>query len=250
MKRFWEIDFVRGIAIVMMIASNFKTDLDFFGLTGSSPFWQAFARITASIFIFLVGVSLVLSYSRARKRLAKNELLKKYLYRGIKIFSGGLAITAVTWFFLKGGFVVFGVLHLIGLSIVLAYPLLRFKYINLMLGVVFAAVGIHLNSFLFGFPWLLWLGLMPAGFYSVDYFPVLPWFGLVLIGTFFGNILYPEGCRRIRFEAKPRFRQVSENLVLRRNPVTNALSFLGKNSLLIYLVHQPVLIALIILFLL
>ena len=232
MKRFWEIDFLRGIAIILMIISNFITDLAFFGIYDAPLFWQVFARITASLFIFLAGVSLALSYSRVNKR---SNSFMKYFFRGARIFSWGMAITLVTWLFMEEGFVVFGVLHLIGLSIILAYPLLGFRYLNLLLGTAFVAAGLYASSFLFSFPWLLWLGFVPAGFYSVDYFPLLPWFGIVLIGLFFGNLLYPGGKRKIRLPET-------------KNPAINALAFLGRNSLRIYLIHQPVLIGMIYLF--
>jgi uncharacterized membrane protein len=72
---------------------------------------------------------------------------------------------------------------------------------------------------------------MPAQFTSVDYFPVLPWFGAVLIGVFVGNSLYP--CYVRTFHLRDRS-QV---------PMIRGIDFLGRHSLLIYLVHQPVLVA-------
>ena len=111
--RYWEIDFLRGVAIIMMIVFHAIFDFTFFSsyeIDLQSGFWWLFARITASIFIFLVGISLTLSYSRKKE-------FSKYLYRGTKIFSWGLVITLVTWIFLSQGFIAFGILHFIGLSI-------------------------------------------------------------------------------------------------------------------------------------
>jgi uncharacterized membrane protein len=68
-------------------------------------------------------------------------------------------------------------------------------------------------------------------FYSVDYFPVFPWFGVILVGMSLGSQLYPGYRRRIPV---PDFS---------RSPFVIALAFLGRNSLAIYLVHQPVIIA-------
>ncbi len=236
MKRFWEIDFLRGAAVMLMVISNFVTDMDFFGLYSSAGlFWWAFARITASLFIFLAGVSLAVSCSRAIKKMSGNKLAKKCLLRGAKIFSFGMAITAVTWLFIPSAYVRFGVLHLIGLSIMLAYPFLKFRKFNLLLGIAAVISGLSLSRLTFDFPWLLWLGFIPGGFYSVDYFPLLPWFGVMLIGLFFGNMLYPKGKRRIRL---PEIKSAPAGFI----------GFLGRNSLLIYMVHQPVLIGLIYLF--
>ena len=125
-ERFWEIDFLRGLAIIMMILFHLLYDLDYFGnytLNVHAGFWLYFARATATIFLLLVGISLTLSFSRATKiKKAGNTLYLKYLKRGLKIVSWGFVITLTTWIFLREGFVVFGILHLIGISIILAYP--------------------------------------------------------------------------------------------------------------------------------
>jgi len=237
-KRFWEIDFMRGLAIIMMILFHLLYDLNYFGkynLNLHSGFWLYFARATATIFILLVGISLTLSFSRAKKmQMAREKLYLKYLKRGLKVFSWGLAITLMTWVFLREGFVVFGVLHLIGFSIILAYPFLKFHFWNLLMGIVFIAFGIYLKNFTFSFPWLMWLGLMPDHFYAVDYFPIFPWFGVILIGVFVGNLAYPDYTRKFNL-----CELSNSNFSFIR-----LFCFLGLHSLLIYLIHQPILIAL------
>lgn len=109
-----------------------------------------------------------------------------------KVFSCGLIITLVTWIFLRRNFVVFGILHFIGISIILAYPFLKLRYGNLLVGLLFIFLGTYLKGFVYNFYWLVWLGFRPIQFYTVDYFPLLPWFGVVLIGIFFANLLYPD----------------------------------------------------------
>lgn len=232
--RFWEIDSLRGVAIILMVVSNFVTDISYFGIytiNTYSGFWLVFARIVVSMFILLAGISLTLSYSRARNKKTK-EIHKKYLIRGAKIFGWGMIITLVTWMFLKEDYILFGILHLIGISIILGHFLLNRKHLNLFLGILFILAGIYLQTLVFGFPWLVWLGLRPEGFFSVDYVPVFPWFGLFLIGMFSGSLVYPEGKRRFQI------RNFSSNRVV------IPLRFLGRNSLKIYLVHQPILILL------
>jgi uncharacterized membrane protein len=229
--RYWEIDSLRGIAIILMVASNFVTDVSFFGIYDIniySGFWLYFARLVVSMFILLAGISLTLSYSRVKNKTAK-QIHKKYLIRGAKIFSLGMVITLVTWVFIRQDFVLFGILHLIGLSIILGHFLVKRSKLNLFLGISFMLSGIYLQSLAFGFPWLVWLGFRPEGFYSVDYVPLLPWFGLFLIGMFLGGSLYPKGKRRFQ-------------LMNSGSRLLAPLRFLGRNSLKIYFIHQPVLI--------
>lgn len=235
-KRFWEIDFLRGLAIIMMIIFHLLYDLNYFSdynLNLHSGFWSYFARSTATIFILLVGISLTLSFSRARiTQKAGKGLYIKYIKRGLMIFSWGVIITLITWVFLRQGFVVFGILHLIGISIILSYPFLKLGSWNLLIGIIFISLGMYLKKFTFGFPWLMWLGLMPEHFYTLDYFPIFPWFGVVLIGLFLGNLLYPNYIREFKLWDLSKFSFI------------RLFCFLGRHSLLIYLIHQPILIIL------
>lgn len=233
-ERMWEIDSLRGIAIILMVISNFVTDVSYFGIYGVntySGFWVYFARIVVSMFILLAGISLTLSYSRIRRR-KPEEIHKKYFARGAKIFGAGMLITLITWVFIPRDFVIFGVLHLIGLSIIFGQFLVKRSRLSLFLGVSFIAVGLFLQAFAFGFPWLVWLGFRPEVFFSVDYVPVFPWFGLFLIGMFLGNMFYPEGKKRFHIKDFSNSR------------ISSPLQFLGRNSLKIYFIHQPVLILL------
>ncbi len=224
---------MRGIAILMMIVFHVLFDLAYLGaytLNARSGFWLYFARATATIFLLLVGISLTLSFSRAQRMHGTRKLYLKYLRRGLKIFAWGLVITVITWLVVSEGFVVFGILHLIGISIILAYPLLKHRYANLELGTVLIALGIYVKNVTVDEPWLLWLGLTPTNFYTLDYFPLVPWFGVVLIGVFLGNSLYANYTRSFKLRDLSTF------------PIIRFLTFLGRHSLLIYLVHQPILI--------
>ena len=232
-SRFWEIDILRGISVISMIFLHFLFDLNFFKIytinVNSFPL-ILFTQPTRIIFVGLVGVSLAISYSRVKQNLTKRQIQKKFFIRGLKIFGFGLLITIVTWFYLPERFVKFGILHCIGLSIIFAIPFLRLKTKNLLFGAVLIPIGILLRTMLFGFNWLFWLGFIPKYFRSVDYFPILPWFGVVLIGIFIGNTLYPGHRRTFGIRDLSCFRLI------------RFLCFLGKHSLVIYLLHQPVLI--------
>jgi len=235
--RLWEIDALRGVAIVMMVLVHLRYDLVYYGGRRApilvAGFWPNFARATASIFMFVAGLSLTLSYARSSRGEGSGQrLFAKYLKRGLKVFGLGLVITVVTWVLLREGAVYFGILHFFGVSIILAYPFLRYRWPNLLIGLVLFAIGMVLSKRTFPFSWLMWLGFVPERLTAVDYYPLLPWFGVVLWGVFVGNVLY-EG--HVRGFPLP---DLSGLLP------TRWLAFLGRHSLLIYLVHQPLLVAL------
>lgn len=233
-ERYWEIDLARGVAVVMMIVFHSAFDLNFFGilpLNVYSGFLRMLAYLTASIFIFIVGVSFTISYARASRRLTWEGLAFKYVRRGLTIFSLGLVITTITWILLPRVYIVFGILHFIGISILLAPMFTRFGATNLALGAACILAGYMINT-IPGPRFLLWLGLHPISFVSLDYVPLLPWFGLILIGMAFGFLFYPDGYREFNIE-------VTEPRCVR------LFSTLGQHSLLIYFLHQPVILLII-----
>ncbi len=234
--RFLEIDALRGTAVLMMIVFHTAFDLQYFGgwnLGAASGAWFWFARLTAGLFVFLAGVSLAISRQKAEKKLDKEELRKKYLKRGLKLFGYGLAITAFTYVFFPQEFIVFGVLHFIGVSIILAQFFYGKEKLSILTGFAAIIAGFLIHNLRVSFPWLLWLGISPSGFASFDYFPLLPWFGLLLVGMWLGEKIY-AGDRRKFDLPKTGF-------------PAGFLSLLGRNSLIIYFVHQPVLVAIVIL---
>lgn len=232
-ERLWEIDALRGVAILMMVVYHLLWDLASLGgydIALRSGFWSWWQIVTASLFTGLVGLSLTLSYSRERRSHPTGSLWSKYVIRGLTVFTWGLVIGLVTYLTLGAGYYVrFGILHLIGLSIILAYPLLRFRWLNLALGVALTLLGPAIESLHLTMPALEWLAPTPGS--GVDYAPLIPWFGRVLIGIFLGNTLYPGGQRRFSLPE------------LGHSGLIMPLRLLGENSLLIYLLHQPILLA-------
>jgi uncharacterized membrane protein len=194
-------------------------------------FWRYFAFATASLFLLIVGISLTISRSRAASKISGHQLTLKYVVRGAGILLLGILVTAGTWLYLREGFVVFGILHLIGVSVMISPLFFRFKKYNVLIGLLFVGIGFLLTG-VNGPVWLLPLGIHPAAFWSVDYEPLFPWTGIVLIGMGLGGYLYPGGVRRFSLPRTPEFFEP---------PV----AFLGRHSLIIYLVHQPLIILLI-----
>jgi uncharacterized membrane protein len=233
-ERVWEVDVLRGIAVVAMVLYHFSYDLAYFvGLFDVELFRSGAgldaARAIGGTFIFLAGLSLTLSYRRALAAAQGRKLFGKYLMRGVRIFSYGLIITFLTWIFVPREMIIFGILHLIGVSIILAYPFLGLKFPNVALGFGCITLGLYLSDFSTNHPWLTALGVRP-NFGMLAYWPIFPWFGVALLGVFAGNVFYgDEGKRTPPASPHPSW--------------SWALAFLGRRSLVIYLTHQPVLIS-------
>jgi uncharacterized membrane protein len=231
-ERYPEIDLMRGIALVLMIIYHTLFDLNFFSIftidlyTG---FWRLYAYAGASLFLLIVGVSLTISRARAERYLDARSLAKKFVLRGAKIFCLGLLVTLATWWYLREGYVIFGILSVIGVSVLCSPIFFRFGKKNVIIGFSCIVIG-WIFTTINGPIWLLPFGIHPAAFWSVDYTPIFPWFGVVLIGIALGEVLYPGG---IRSFALPKF------------PTTAIapLTFMGRHSLVIYLIHQPLILA-------
>jgi len=229
--RFWEIDFLRGSAVVMMVVFHAVFDLAYLGILDirvSFGPWRFLAICTATLFLFLVGLSLTISSARAGDELDRRAFRLKFIRRGVGIFMLGLLITLVTLLLVPGAPVLFGILHLIGVSVMLAPLYLPYKKANLVAGLALLAAGAAVRT-VTGPEYLLWLGIHPAAFSSLDYTPLVPWLGVVLMGVFTGKVLYPRGRRKFN---------IPDISFLGRREIC----FLGRHSLIIYLVHQPVIL--------
>lgn len=223
--RVLEIDCLRGAAVCLMLVSNFLFDLYYFYDFGDpqAGFLAYFSRMVAGLFLFIVGVSLTLSVRRKHR-----PAFTKCLLRSLKILCVAMVITVATFFVVGKAYVVFGILHLISFSVVAGYFFLEHPWLSLVVGLMVMILGPSVGEIQLGSVWLLWLGVHPPEFSSVDYTPVFPWFGLVLIGIFAGTLCY--GKREVGFLDWGK----------RQSLVVRALAGLGRKSLLVYCLHQPV----------
>ena len=232
--RLWPVDALRGIAVAAMVGYHFLWDLSFFGLYPADVTrgaWQLFARAVATTFLLLVGVSMSLAATRRPPPVCARQ----WRARGLKLWGWALVISLVTRWALGHRFVLFGILHLIGTAFLLAPLWWRWRRLSGILGVALVAAGQVVRRIPVEVSWLIPLGLTPADYETVDYFPVLPWLGVVLIG------LYLE--QRMDLGHRP----------LVEGPPSHPLSatpprwlqpacLLGRHSLLVYLIHQPILL--------
>lgn len=232
--RFWEIDAVRGIAVILMVYFHLMWNLFYFNVTTISVFtfeWQAFARTIGSTFTFLLGLSLAIRRERVIGE------LRSYLGRGVFIFGWGMFVSAATFVALGANqFVIFGILHLQGIALILCYLFARFPaWMNVLAGGMVVAVGTAIYTTAAPYPWLIPLGIQQEGRYMADYYPILPWLGPALFGVAAGKLFYVGGNRGF---VLPAWGEVA---------FVRALRFLGRHSLVIYLVHQVIIIGMMIL---
>lgn len=226
------LDEIRGLNLISMILYHFLWDLVYIaGIsipwyhTRGAYLWQ---QGICRIFIFLSGFCWPLG--------------KHHLKRGLTVWLAGALVTVVTLVFVPEDRVVFGVLTLLGTCMLLMIPLhgllKRIKSLPVNIGLFLLSLfWFHvLYSVLFDIPalpentpggWLLtYLGFPTAYFYSTDYFPLLPWFFLFAAGYLFHGLTARLHWQEFGF------------LRLSLCPLAAAI---GRRSLLIYMLHQPVL---------
>ncbi|MDD1724938.1 MAG: DUF1624 domain-containing protein [Methanospirillum sp.] len=229
--RYPELDAFRGLAVSMMIFFHFFVDLSFLGVEGPDPFsgpLRIIGLLTASLFIFIAGIS---AHIKAEKTTGTKKQAISFLYRGGELILIGIGITAVTWIYLGGqGYVVFGILSLIGTALVLTPLFYKAGNYSLLVAAIISIVAFFV-PLPHGPLWMAPGGIHPENFFSIDYTPLIPWLAVFLTGLSAGRIIYPKGEQRWIIGKIPRF----------FFPFT----VIGKRSLLIYLVHQPVMILLI-----
>lgn len=223
-KRIWEIDFLRGLLIPGMILIHIVYDVTvlYRFVDWPWPDWYVLLQYNyGALFVALSGVSVTLGSRSVR--------------RGLVVLGCGMVCTAATVLMYLLGMaqrsviIYFGVLHCIGVCMLLWTVFRRCPvWVLGALGLAMAALGQYLRYQTFDFPWLLPLGFQFSGFSSSDYVPLLPNLGYFLLGAAGGRLLYRQ--------KKTRLPRVDET----RLPI-RAVCGWGRHSLMIYLLHQPVL---------
>jgi uncharacterized membrane protein len=223
-QRLRMIDALRGVAIVLMVVFHFCFDMAYFGLAAfdfyHDAFWLNARTFILGSFLLLVGVSLILANE---KRVKFERVLKRL---GI-IAGAALLVSLSTWVMFGERMVFFGVLHCIAAVSVIGLLFLRAGWLNLIFGLAFIGLAVSYQSPWFDTPGRRWIGLMTHKPLTEDYVPLLPWFGVVLIGMAFGPALKRlAGVLQQTLDIRP----------------VNMLAYAGRHSLIIYLLHQPVLL--------
>jgi len=217
------IDALRGAAILAMIAYHFCFDLRYYGVLNAdfehSPFWLTARSLILSSFLLLAGISLVLA-------VRANPSPAKFWRRVGVIALCAIAVSAGSYALFPKTFIWFGVLHAIAVSLVLARPLVARPALALALGLAVLVAGVGFAHASFNQIHLAWIGFMTVKPATVDYVPLFPWTGVLLLGVALGHTL----CRN----------NWSAAAGAQRWP--GWVAFLGRHSLAVYMLHQPLLI--------
>lgn len=239
-ERIWELDFIRGLCVALMIVDHLFYDLGFvfpqqwFPSGGSGLIYElcCFARdfywgwpvrhiirvMVLAGFIGTCGISCSLSRSN--------------LKRGLKLLAVALALSGVTALLdlimeQRSFFISFGVLHMLAISMLVYAGLSRLgRWPSLMLGAAILLASFFVSPQTVaggGFP-LFALGIGSQGF-SADYFPLIPYLGWFLIGAVVGGLLYRN--KRSFFPGRGKSALLRPGL------------WLGRHALLLYILHQP-----------
>ena len=195
--------------------------------------------ISRNIFIILVGVSLYLSYHNSTDL---NSYKKKQLYRSIKIYLCAIFITLFTYYSIYKYYVIFGVLHFISLAILLLHNFINnfiMLFIILSVCTYFNYNNLYLhssNSFINYIYNILGFNIYKN---TIDSFPLIKWLPKVIIGIFIGFIITKYYINNIQ---PNKFKNNKNNKNNKKvfNIIHNVVDFIGKNTLVLYIIHFPI----------
>lgn len=230
-ERVYALDWIRGIAVLGMILHHalfaveqvgwiFGYDIDF-QILDTWAFW-VLQELFVGAFLLISGICTAFS--------------RNVLRRGLIVTGAALVITLVTGIILPavgvtGLEIWFGILHMFGFSMLL-YGLFTSKkrWVPVVTGVVLFCLYLAVytcREMAWAQNALVVIGVLPEGFYSADYYPLLPYFFLFLAGTFLGPLVRDRRLPQRFYAARLR-------------PV----EWIGRHSLWIYLAHQPIIFGL------
>ena len=220
-ERVHMLDLLRGVMILLMVGHHLLYDLAYvFGLPAwlvDNPFIRVASPLGAGIFIAMSGATAWISRSNWKK--------------GLRILAAAAAVTLVTFFYDREAVIVFGILQFLAVSTLLYAALeplwkrVPRAIMPAVCGALFALSLLMRRIAPAGAWYLVPLGFPPAGFVTLDYFPLLPWFAVYLLGTWLGGPIFSGRMPGWFYRA--------------RNPFFEKC---GRQSLWIYLLHQPALL--------
>lgn len=233
------LDFIRGWLILMMMLYHFFWDLGYFGYIDIyvvvSGIGLLIAQFIGASFIFLSGVSVSLLFS------SNSFSGRVFLVKFLKLCSISVLITLVTWFVDSQNFIYFGILHLLSVCYLLAYSILRFgnKFTVHSISVVLSLIWLFELKFNIS-PFWAWTGVNQEIPNANDFYPIIPWGIFFLFGILSSNYALVL-IKKFKIGV---FNKTFDLLIGKLKIIRWA----GRNSLLMYICHQPLFFSLFFLF--
>ena len=227
-RRLDAVDVARGVALAAMGCYHFTWDLAYFGVVAAStpftPPMRVASHVIGVAFLGLAGLSLALAHRRGFRA-------RSFLMRLARIGAAAALVSGASYAMAPTTPIFFGILHCLWVASLLAVPfLLKPGPVSAVaaLGVglaLIAAPQLYVSS-AFDTPWANWLGLGTQEPPTLDWRPLMPWGGVVLVGFALARLA----------PAPPAWRA--------KLALVRGLAFAGRHSLAVYLIHQPILIGL------
>jgi uncharacterized membrane protein len=216
-NRIWELDFLRGIALILMIYFHIIYDLkEMYGVKVNyeGNVNALIGKVAVIMFLLISGIC--------------SSFCRNNLKRGLKVLAASLVVSIASYVYNPGLVIIFGILQLIGTSMIVSHFFKHInKYLLLVFGTLLLIAGNFTDSINLSHNYLLVFGLKSSSFVSFDYYPLIPWLGIFIFGMALGKELY----------------SIRKSLV-KKGPAFRLISTAGRHTLPIYFVHQPLIMLL------
>jgi uncharacterized membrane protein len=228
-RRLHKVDFARGLALIGVMGYHLSWDLRYYAFVlwpiDTDWGWIAAQKALVSAFVGLSGLSLWLAHGDG---IRWRPFWRRWLIR----FGAAMLVTLATLVAYPEAFVYFGVLQALALFALIGLAFLRMRAgLLLSVGAAIVALGVGFQHPVFNQKILSWFGFWVVPPYTNDLVPIFPWFGVFLIGIGLGRVLTHPAPRPFLAGAAPWGR------------AGRGLTWIGRHSLILYLMHQPLLLA-------
>jgi uncharacterized membrane protein len=229
--RYEKLDILRWIAIILMVIFHLNFSLVYiFNITilnFSNIFWLIEWRVSALLFIFIAWMSFLL----AEEKYGDN-IIKKYIKVSFLLWIIASLISLLTFFFFIEQYIRFWIIHFFSLSFLLILLFRKLNYYNILFWWLIIIYGLYFipviqNEF-FYFLWFIYYW-----FKSADFYPILPYFWIMLL--WYGFALFLSNNNKLKIL----------KLQSKKNNIISFFEYCWKKSLIIYLIHQPIIILII-----